>query len=154
MRGVALGLVLLCGACGESARQPATSGARPSGTGGPVVARVNGEVIGLDEVRAVCVASGLAPEVALQRLVDERLLAQYAEKRGYGELAATQQEVARARVRALLEQGVETRAPDDEGRRKETARLLGELRDKTKVVYDEDAVRRTLSDDGTPDPGS
>ena len=162
---ITLGLLGLSGACGEGAgkRNPQVAATRKDA--GPVVARVNGEAIGLEEVRAVCAASGLSPELALARLVDERVLAQYAEQRGYGDLAETQTELARARVRALLGQTVEAPASRSESGSQTTqsaARepqqglddLLKQLRAKTKVVYDESAVRRAMSDDRTLGPGT
>ncbi len=153
MRGLALGLVLLWSACGEGA-SPGSSGAGLAARAtGPVVARVNGDPIGLDEVRTVCASSGLSPEQALARLEDERLLAQYAEARGYGALVS-RLELERARARALLEQAVDARAQGLDERRQELSRLLTELRGKTRVVFDENAVRQALSDDGTLGPDS
>jgi len=119
-----------------------------------VVARVNGEPIGLNEVRAVCAASQLSPEEAFQRVIDERLLAQYARARGYGELSASKQELERARVRALLEQVVERGEPSDEARRKALDGLVNKLKAETKVSYDENAVRQAFADDGALGPGS
>jgi hypothetical protein len=132
-------------ACGDSAR-PAPSSRAVRDTG-PVVARVNGDPIGLDEVRALCAAVKLSPEQALERLVEERLLAQHAEARGYGELAETRDAVVRAQVRALLEESVDREVEGTQARRERLERLLQSLRSKTKVVYDENAVQKAMSDD-------
>ncbi len=118
------------------------------GPGGAVVARVDGEPIGLSEVAKVCEETGLTPEEALSRLIDERLLAQYAASRGFGELRATAREVERARARAVLIDAVENDPNDSvERRREKLNHLLSELRSKTKVVLDEERVRTLLADD-------
>lgn len=155
---MALGLLSLSTACGEGSGGVSPRAVEVRPPTGPVVARVNGEAIALEEVRQVCAASGLTPEEALARLVDERVLAQYAEARGYGDLAETRSAVVRARVRALLEESVEGQGPGHE----QTAELRGprlesmirDLRAKTKVVYDESAVNQALSDDSTLGPGT
>ncbi len=150
---VMLGVLGLSVACGES-----PGGSAPhADTGreqGAVVARVNGEAIALDEVRKVCAASGLSPEQALSRLVEERLLAQHAEARGYGDLAATRAALTRARVRALLEEQVERGGHSDAERAERLEQLLQTLRAQTRVVYDERAVREALSGDGTLGTGT
>lgn|GEM_PF-5107293 len=155
MRGLALVCVLLVLACGRGSESGSAEAVAASSTAaGPVVARVNGEPIGLNEVRAVCAASQLSPEEAFQRVIDERLLAQYARARGYGELSASKQELERARVRALLEQVVERGEPSDEARRKALDGLVNKLKAETKVSYDENAVRQAFADDGALGPGS
>jgi hypothetical protein len=140
-----LGVLGLVMACGEGSRQAPTS--RAVRETGPVVARVNGDPIGLDEVRRLCAASSLSAEQALERLVEERLLAQHAEARGYGELAETRNALLRAQVRALLEDSVEREVEGTPERRERLERLLQGLRGKTKVIYDENAVQRAMSDD-------
>lgn len=140
-----LGLLGVVAACGDGSQPAPTS--RPVREAGPVVARVNGDPIGLDEVRQVCAASSLSPEQALERLVEERLLAQHAEARGYGEFAETRNAVLRAQVRALLEESVDREVEDTPGRRERLERLLQGLRSKTKVVYDEEAVQKAMHDD-------
>jgi len=141
-----LGVLGLSVACGQDpdAAAPHAGKAREQGA---VVARVNGDAISLDEVREVCAASGLSPEDALARLVEERLLAQHAEARGYGELAETRAAVTRARVRALLEEQVERGGQGDAERAQRLEQLLQKLRAQTQVVYDERTVHEALSDD-------
>ena len=143
---VMLGVLGLSVACGPDpdAAAPRADEARVQGM---VVARVNGDAISLEEVRKVCAASGLAPEDALARLVEERLLAQHAEARGYGDLAETRAAVTRARVRALLEEQVERGDRGDAERAHRLEQLLQKLRAQTEVVYDERAVREALADD-------
>jgi hypothetical protein len=105
---VAAGVLMAMTACGGGTTKNHPSEQRAQGAGkGAVAASVNGEPIRVSEVAAVVSASGLSPRDALSRLVDERLLAQYAESRGYGELRSVEIEVVRARVRALLEAAVE-----------------------------------------------
>lgn len=156
---MALGLLGLAASCGEGTGGVSPQAVGPRRVAGPVVARVNGEPIGLEEVRAVCAAAGLAPAEALARLVDERVLGQYAEARGYGDLAETHKAVEGARVRALLGEAIETSAgggqPSSDGARAERLEsMVRELRAKTKVVYDENAVSHALSDDSTLGPGT
>ena len=74
---------------------------------GAVVARVDGAPIGLDEVRELCERTGLAPRAALERLVDERLLAHAALARGYQRSRQVAREGQRAGVQALLAAAVE-----------------------------------------------
>jgi hypothetical protein len=151
----ALGMLLIsAGACDSSAGPKAGSGDTASRKTGPVVARVNGDAITLEEVRAVCRESGLAADLALARLVDERLLAQYAEKRGYGELENAEIELARARVRALVEQAVERPGGALEQRAQRLEDLLKKLREATTVSFDEPAVREALADERTLGAGT
>jgi hypothetical protein len=119
-----------------------------------VVARVNGDVVTLRQVRELCRQTGVSPEAALARLVDELLLAQYAEARGYAELRTTRRELERARVRALLEQAVEADggASAPPGQRLE--QLLTKLRRQTEVIWDEASVRAALSDPALLGPGT
>ena len=112
----------------------------------------------------MCAASGLSPELALNRLIDERVLAQYAEQRGYGELAETQSRAgacprASAARRNRGSQDLRPGADSDtkqplRGPQQRLEDLLKELRSKTKVVYDESAVSQALSDDSTLGPGT
>lgn len=138
----ALWLVLLAGCGGEPALRvdPETRGIE--------VASVNGEAIGIDEVRELSRATGLAPRAALRRLVDERLLAQRAEAGGYGERVSVRRELVRAAVRALLAEAVERAVPESDvtGRTARLAALLTELRRTTPVHFDEAGVRAALGD--------
>ena len=72
---------------------------------GPVVATVDGDPITLSEIEELVQATELSPREALARLENERVLAAYAEGRGYGKAADA--ELKRARVRALLASAVE-----------------------------------------------
>ncbi len=115
---------------------------------GGVVAKVNDEPIGLEEVRQLRDASGLAPEEALSRLIDERLLAQHAAALGFGDLPKTLREVERARARTVLVDALE--GDESEGnqlRQERLQKLLKDLRNKTQVVYDEAKVREALADE-------
>lgn len=142
-----LGLALLQSGC-DGAVSHSPGGKTQAPRAADVVAEVNGDAIRLNEVKRVCEATGLAPEVALSRLIDQRLLAQYSEASGYGALATTVREVERARVRALLETVIEAQAGEAvEARKQLLERFLRDLRDKTPVVYDEPAVQRALADD-------
>ncbi|MDB4991677.1 MAG: hypothetical protein JWN04_6855 [Myxococcaceae bacterium] len=140
--GLALLLALLT-AC--EARRDAAA-APHGGALGQAAALVDGEAISLDEVRALCAASGLSPRQALARLVGERLLARYAEQRGYGELPEVQQGVERARVQALLALEVESSGSpaSDEQRRDKLARLVLELEHRTRPAYQESAIRKAF----------
>jgi len=103
-------------ACGGAEPEVGTSRVKRQTTEarGPVVAVVDGDPISVSEVQELVDATGLTPREALARLEDERLLALYAEQRGYGQDAASQRELKRARARALLAGAVEQgRAPAD-----------------------------------------
>jgi hypothetical protein len=81
---------------------------------GPVVARVQGTPIGLEQVRELAQETGLSPREALSRLEDAVLLERRAEQLGYQRSELVQQEARRALVRALLAQAVEAAArPED-----------------------------------------
>src|SRR5688500_1639701 len=105
MRRVASLCLLLCacdgGGDGEHAA-PERAQVR-----GPIVARVQGTPIGLEQVRELVQETGLSPRTALSRLEDAVLLQQRAEQRGYQRSELVQQEARRALVRALLAQAVE-----------------------------------------------
>lgn len=101
-------LCLLLWACGgDGAGERATP--RRSHARGPIVARVQGTPIGLEEVRELAQATGLSPRDALSRLEDAVLLQQKAEALGYQRSGLVQREARRALVRALLEEAVEAR---------------------------------------------
>jgi hypothetical protein len=126
----------------------APSASVPTGSlQGPVVAEVDGDVIGLAEVQHLCSVTGLSPRAALARLVSERLLVRHAAEQGYGELRAVERAAARARVRALLastiEASGEASTPDQQRVRLE--QLLTELAQKSKVSYDEVAIRQAFA---------
>ena len=118
------------------------------------VASVNGTAIQLTEVAELSRRTGLPPREALARLVAERLLVQYAEAEGYGEHRAVQQELTRARVRALLAQTVEagTQPGDTEARRDKLAALLSELAGRSSPSYDEAAIARAFADAAPSSP--
>ena len=83
-------------------------------THGVVVARVNGDAVTLSEVEELSLATKLAPTEALRRLEEERVLAEYAQGKGYGADAQSARELKKARVRALLKTAVEQgTAPED-----------------------------------------
>jgi hypothetical protein len=189
----AAALTLLVAACDGPAKNEATANQVGNvRTQGVVAARVNDDVISLAEVEALVRSSGLSPKAALGRLVDERLLSQYATSRGYGELGSVGMELERARVRALLEQVVEREvsaasvtadeisarleelkrrqpgvvAPSleeatpvlreqllNEHRRERLDRFVREIRDQTRVTYDEPAISRIM-DEATGGTGS
>jgi hypothetical protein len=101
------GLVAALVACGGAQVDEGTSPETQGKARGAIAAKVNGDAIGTEEVQALAAAANLTPEAALKRLIEERLLAQYAEARGYGSWEVVRTETARARVRALLEEAVE-----------------------------------------------
>lgn len=111
-------------------------------------ALVNGEAIAIEEVRELVRASGLPPKRALERLVAERLLAQYAAERGYGEHVEVQRGGAQERVHLLLAQAVEagSDAGDVATRRTKLELLLAELARRTPVTYHEATIARALAD--------
>ena len=137
MSRVALLALCISSACGASEPRAAQQPAEPSG---PVAARVDGEAIGLDEVRAWSRESGLPPREALARLVEERLLAHYASQRGYGDALAD--ELERAKVQSLLAREVEAQHPPEDvaGRSAALAQLLARLTQGQAVRYDEAAI--------------
>jgi hypothetical protein len=111
--GVGLGLALgLLPACQE--QQAANAGrVDVARARGEVVARVDGSSVGLDEVRELCERMGLTPREALSRLVDERLLAKEALRRGYQRTTLSPEETKRMLVQALLAREIEARhAPE------------------------------------------
>jgi hypothetical protein len=100
-------LLLALAGCGGDTPGKQASPAAERTVGEVIAARVNGDAITLSEVKRLAERSGLLPKQALERLVGERLLAQHAEERGYGELPSVHIELKRARVRSLLEQVIE-----------------------------------------------
>jgi len=156
--------------CGDDTRVPAGAAglrahtAEPgaaSSAGGPVVAHVDGEPIGLAEVQQLCSATGLQPDQALRRLVSERLLVRHASSEGYGELAVVERAARQARVRALLARTVEApQTPTTLGSRADPAptvtvaeqkerldRLLTQLAQQVGVKYDEVAIQQAFKPD-------
>jgi len=133
-------------ACERASRDENT--ARRSATA-QVAATVDGVPITLDEVRWLVAETGLTPRDALARLIDEQLLVQRAEARGYGKGAQLARELTRARVRALLAHEVEAPVPADDvaGRAARLAQLLEGLRRRTEVRYLEPAIARAISRD-------
>jgi hypothetical protein len=104
-RAARLSLVLLACACGEPATE--RTGHSSAHARGPVVARVQGSAIGLEEVRELSLATGLSPREALSRLEDALVLEQTAIRLGYDRSGSVMREARRALVRALLAQTVE-----------------------------------------------
>jgi hypothetical protein len=95
-------------ACGPSAGEQSQAREQAAlAAHGPAVARVGEAEIGLHDVEQAARATGLKPESALERLVAEQLLGQYAEQQGYGEGAEVERELKKARARALLAEAVE-----------------------------------------------
>ncbi|HEX6242728.1 MAG TPA: hypothetical protein VFZ61_17565, partial [Polyangiales bacterium] len=93
---LAIGLLMLA-ACPGAGPEDEGAGAA-SVARGPLVGRVDASPIGLDEVRELCAATGLAPLDALRRLEDERLLTRAAAVRGYDKNGVVLAEVKRAEV--------------------------------------------------------
>jgi hypothetical protein len=102
---VALGSALVGACTGHDGSAGSEVG--PATARGTVVARVDGVPIGLDEVRELCVSTGLTPRAALARLEDERLLARAALARGYQHSRELVKESERAGVQVLLAEDVE-----------------------------------------------
>ena len=102
-------------ACEQPAAEsgPAAKQAEHSASG-VIVARVNGEPITLAEVEELAQATELTPAEALARLEEERVLAAYAQEKGYAQDAQAARELKKARVRAILKVAVEQgTAPED-----------------------------------------
>lgn len=111
-RAACLCWLLLVGACGgDGALERAAPGR--SHARGPIVARVQGTPIGLEQVRELSQAKGLTPREALSRLEDAVLLQHEAEQLGYQRSELVQQEARRALVRALLAEAVEAEVRPD-----------------------------------------
>ncbi|MEZ4392371.1 MAG: hypothetical protein R3A48_14885 [Polyangiales bacterium] len=100
MSARALLLCLAAGSCGPPRAAPAP----PSG---PVVARVDGEAITEDAVRAAAAREGVDAPTALQMLVDEALLAREASRRGLAEPWVEEDARWHATLRRYLEARVE-----------------------------------------------
>ena len=150
-----LGLLLSLTACARSREPPR---ARPTAALAHAAAQVGGDVISLEEVRAACADTGDTPRAALALLVRERLLASYAQQRGYGELPEVRLGVERARVHALLTRAVEGKgsgqepdsklpdsAEDVRARREALERLLRQLTQQAHVHYDEAAIQKAFA---------
>jgi hypothetical protein len=139
---LAIALVCFLSACGHEQSSPER--AQVTAASATAAATVNGQVITLNEVSALCNETGLSPRTALQRLVVERLLLQHAEAGRYEEHAAVQRGLAQARVRALLAEAVERGTTEDataERKRKLDA-LLSALSRSTAVKVHEAALAR------------
>jgi peptidyl-prolyl cis-trans isomerase C len=108
--------LLLTLGCQDEARNEVRAAAMPAKVDvqGPVVARVDGEPVSLEDVRQTVEATGLSPADALARLEAETLLADYAQRAGYGGSKQDERAIDAARVRALLRVAVERgTAPED-----------------------------------------
>lgn len=77
-----------------------------------VVARVGGRVIGLSEVEALMEAEKLGAEAALQKRVDQELLAQEAERLGFTLEREGERMVERLMVRTMLHDFEKENSPD------------------------------------------
>jgi hypothetical protein len=99
--------LLLLWACGGDDGTGARAGPGRTQARGPIVARVEGTPIGLEQVRELAQATGLSPRDALSRLEDAVLLQQQAEQLGYQRSELVQRETRRALVQALLAETVE-----------------------------------------------
>jgi hypothetical protein len=111
-RAARLFLLLLCACGGDGAGERAAPDRMHAR--GPVVARVQGTPIGLEQVRELSQATGLSPRDALSRLEDAVLLQLQAEQLGYQRSELVQQEARRALVQALLARTIEAEArPED-----------------------------------------
>jgi peptidyl-prolyl cis-trans isomerase C len=142
---------LALGACEQPAAppRPLTKQAEHSPSG-VIVARVNGEPLMLAEVQELSRATGLTPAEALRRLEEERLLAAYAQERGYAQDAQAAHALKQARVRALLKVAVEQgTAPEDVAQAEVAARFeklkqrdeRPELRGVTHVLFKTDGPK-------------
>jgi hypothetical protein len=141
LRSLPLAFSIACGAPTDAAPAPVRASL------GDAIARVEGQEIARAEVERLVTASGLSPERALQRLIEERLLVAHARERGYDALPAMQRELDRALVRALLaeELGVGTDPAQVEAQRTRLDALLEALGGRTQVRYDEAAISRAFS---------
>lgn len=114
MRCAVFGLVMsvvLSTACGGEPRAkspaPATATATKAQVQGPIVARVDGEPVSLDDVQQTVLATGLSPAEALGRIEAEALLAEHARRTGYGGSKKDERAIEAARVRVLLRVEIE-----------------------------------------------
>ncbi|MGF1468786.1 MAG: peptidyl-prolyl cis-trans isomerase [Sandaracinaceae bacterium] len=112
----------------ERERGTAARGAAHVGDG--VVATVGGEPIGIDDVVRVVERYDLPPRLALERLVEQALLAREAQRQGLEEDPRVRRAARRAAVQALLARTVEGDAvaitplsPEELARRYEEQRL-------------------------------
>jgi len=79
---------------------------------GDVIARVGGRSIGAFEVESRMAADEVGAEAALERLVDETLLAQEAERLGFNEDWGDQRSIERLMVRTMLHDLEEKNTPE------------------------------------------
>jgi parvulin-like peptidyl-prolyl isomerase len=96
-----------------------------------VVARVGGRVIGLSEVEALMEAEELGAEAALQKRVDQELLAQEAERLGFTLEREGERMVERLMVRTMLHDFEKENGPDsisDEELREDYALYIDKFR--------------------------
>lgn len=90
-----------CG-CGDPTTTPATRELGDARVGGEIVATVDGHAITVADVEAFVRVEGGTASDALRELIEEELLAQEAERLGYGRRASVRRETRRATVQALL----------------------------------------------------
>lgn len=95
-----LGAVALAG-CGRDSRQGLASESASDVVDRPV-ARAGSRSIGAGEVEELASADAILPEAALQRLIDEEILAQEAERLGFTVERAGERAIERLMVRAML----------------------------------------------------
>ncbi len=112
--GIVVAATSLClgGCSGERSDVDAALGAGLAGhahVGGGVVATVDGVAVTLDDVRRVRAETGLAPRAALDRLVEELLLASEAQRRGLSRAPRVRRATRQALAQALLAREVEAR---------------------------------------------
>lgn len=96
-----------------------------------VVARVGGRAIGLSEVEVLMEAEGLGAEAALQKRVDQELLAQEAERLGFTVEREGERMVERLMVRTMLHDFEKENSPDaisDEELREDYALYIDKFR--------------------------
>jgi len=95
-----LGAVTLAG-CGRDSKDGLASEQASDVVHQPV-ARVGGRSIGTEEVEDLASADAILPEAALQRLIDEEVLAQEAERLGFALEREGERAIERLMVRAML----------------------------------------------------
>jgi len=96
--------------CKSDSRGPRTE-RRDDPVVGDVIARVGGRSIGASEVESRMAADEVGAEAALERLVDETLLAQEAERLGFTEDWGDQRSLERLMVRTMLHDLEEKNTP-------------------------------------------
>ncbi len=129
--GLAL-CVIAAGACDDEPRRATTSAARPAKADvqGPIIARIDGEPVSLEDVQQTVDATGLSPADALARIEAETLLAEHARRSGYGKSKQDERAIEGARVRALLRVAVERGTAPHEIAAAEVKQRFDEVRKK------------------------